>query len=129
MAHPPIPPNSPVMILAPPWAIHSRLEFPRVSVKSSIKFKVIKDSINPMAASIKAYGKMNDNVFIFKGILVKVSKTGTGNPPFNPSPPPSRMKDPTVATSNPEKITIPETTRIAISASGSFLASNKGFRI
>ena len=51
------------------------------------------------------------------------SKTGTGKPPFKPSPPPSLIKDPTVATSKFEKITIPVTTNIAISASGNFFVA------
>ena len=88
-----------------------------------MRFKVIKDSINPMAARIPAYGKMNQKVSIFIGILEKVSKTGTGKLPFKPSPPPSLIKEPTVATSKLEKITIPETTIIAISASGSFFVA------
>ncbi|MDB4241466.1 VWA domain-containing protein [Polaribacter sp.] len=88
-----------------------------------MRFKVIKDSINPMAAKIPAYGKMNQKVSIFIGILEKVSKTGTGKLPFKPSPPPSLIKEPTVATSKLEKITIPETTIIAISASGSFFVA------
>ena len=69
MAQPPIPPNKPVRIFAPPCAIHSRLEFPRVSVKSSIRLSVIKDSINPMAANISAYGKINLKVVKFNGML------------------------------------------------------------
>ena len=47
-------------------------------------------------------------------MLEKVSNTGTGKPPFKPSPPPSLIKEPTVATSKLEKITIPVTTKIAI---------------
>ena len=54
MAHPPIPPKSPVTMFAPPCAKHSLLEFPLVSVSSSTKFNVIKDSIKPIAAKIKA---------------------------------------------------------------------------
>ena len=54
IAQPPIPPKNPVITLALPCAIHSRLEFPRVSVKSSTKLRVIRDSINPIAASIPA---------------------------------------------------------------------------
>ena len=54
MAQPPIPPKNPVTILAPPCAKHSLFAFPLVSVNSSTKFSVIKDSINPMAARIKA---------------------------------------------------------------------------
>ena len=123
IAQPPIPPKKPVTIFAPPCAIHSRLEFPRVSVKSSTKLRVIKDSINPIAARIPAYGRINKKVSKFIGILEKVSNTGTGNPPFKPSPPPSLIKDPTVATSRLEKITIPATTKIAINASGNFFVA------
>ena len=54
IAHPPIPPNNPVIIFAPPCAMHSLLEFPRVSVSSSIRLSVINDSISPIAARIKA---------------------------------------------------------------------------
>jgi hypothetical protein len=39
MAQPPIPPNNPVTIFAPPCAKHSLFEFPLVSVNSSIKLK------------------------------------------------------------------------------------------
>ena len=54
IAHPPIPPKNPVTTLAAPWATHSLLEFPLVSVNSSIKLRVIKDSISPIAAKIRA---------------------------------------------------------------------------
>ena len=54
MAQPPIPPNNPLRILALPCAIHSLLPLPRDSVISSIKFKVIKDSISPTAANKNA---------------------------------------------------------------------------
>ena len=54
MAQPPIPPKKPVTIFAPPCAKHSLLEFPLVSVNSSTKFSVIKDSIKPIAANIRA---------------------------------------------------------------------------
>ena len=54
IAQPPIPPNKPVIIFAPPCAIHSLLEFPRDSVSSSIKLSVINDSISPIAARINA---------------------------------------------------------------------------
>ena len=56
-------------------------------------------------------------------MLEKVSNTGTGKPPFKPSPPPSLIKEPTVATSKLEKITIPVTTKIAINASGNFFVN------
>jgi hypothetical protein len=46
-----------------------------------------------------------------------------GNPPFKPSPPPSRIKLPTVAISKFPKITIADTTKIATNASGNFLVS------
>ena len=64
---------------------------------------------------------MNLSVSKFKGILENVSKTGTGKPPSKPVPPPSLIKEPTVATSRFEKITIEETTKMAIKASGNFL--------
>ena len=66
---------------------------------------------------------MNKRVFKFIGIFEKVSKTGTGNPPFKPSPPPSLMKEPTVATSKFVLITIPATVIIAINASGNFFVA------
>ena len=54
IAHPPIPPKKPFKIFADPCAIHSLLPLPLVSVSSSIRFNVISDSINPMAAKISA---------------------------------------------------------------------------
>ena len=54
MAQPPMPPKKPVATLATPWPTHSLLLRPRVSVISSISVKVSKDSINPMAAKIRA---------------------------------------------------------------------------
>ena len=39
--------------LAVPWPRHSRVLFPRVSVNSSIRVRVINDSINPTAARMK----------------------------------------------------------------------------
>ena len=54
MAQPPMPPKRPLRILAEPCAIHSRLPDPRVSVMSSMRLRVIKDSINPTAASSTA---------------------------------------------------------------------------
>ena len=62
MAHPPIPPKKPVTTLATPCPTHSRVLFPRVSVSSSIKVSVIKDSIKPTAARITATGAMNRKV-------------------------------------------------------------------
>ena len=73
MAQPPMPPKKPVTILAPPCAKHSRLVSPLVSVNSSIKFRVIKDSIKPIAANINAYGKINLMVTKLKGTLLKIS--------------------------------------------------------
>ncbi len=66
---------------------------------------------------------MNFKVSKFKGIFENVSKTGTGKPPFKPSPPPSLINEPTVATSKLEKIAIAETTKIAINASGNFFVA------
>ena len=59
IAHPPMPPKSPLRILAVPCAMHSLFPLPRLSVISSMRFKVIKDSINPTAARIKAVEKIN----------------------------------------------------------------------
>ncbi len=54
IAQPPIPPNKPVTVLAIPCPIHSLSVDPLVSVRSSIKRKVINDSINPTDAKINA---------------------------------------------------------------------------
>ena len=69
MAQPPMPPNRPVTTFALPCAIHSLFALPRVSVRSSIKFKVISDSIKPIAAKITAYGKINLIVSHVNGIF------------------------------------------------------------
>ena len=55
-----------------------------------------------------------------KGTLEKVSKFNVGRPPFKPSPPPSLIKEPTVAISKLDTIAIVLTTKIAIKASGNF---------
>ena len=59
IAQPPIPPKRPFKILAPPWATHSRLPLPRVSVISSIRLSVIRLSIRPTAARISAVEPMS----------------------------------------------------------------------
>ena len=64
---------------------------------------------------------MNFKVSKLRGIFSKIAHCGSGNPPFRPSPPPSLIKLPTVATSKSPKITIAETTKIATNASGNFL--------
>ena len=57
IAQPPMPPKKPQVTLAAPWAMHSLLLRPRVSVSSSTSVKVSNDSISPTAARITAYGK------------------------------------------------------------------------
>ena len=54
IAHPPIEPNRPQTMFAKPWATHSRLLEPRVSVNSSMSVSVISDSISPIEASVTA---------------------------------------------------------------------------
>jgi len=58
--------------------MHSLLPLPRVSVISSIKRSVNKDSIKPIAASINAYGKIMPNVSKLKGTLGMLN---LGKPP------------------------------------------------
>ena len=54
MAHPPMPLNKPLRMLAAPCATHSRLPWPRVPVISSRMFKVSRLSINPTPATMAA---------------------------------------------------------------------------
>ena len=54
MAHPPIPPNKPFNIFPNPCAKLSLFPLPLESVSSSIKLRVIKDSIRPTAANRNA---------------------------------------------------------------------------
>ena len=79
MAHPPIPPKKPVITLAVPCPRHSRVLLPRVSVNSSIKVRVINDSINPTAARMKEKGAMKVRVSQFKGIE-KLTRLGSSPP-------------------------------------------------
>ncbi len=62
IAHPPMPPNRPVTMLAVPWPTHSRLPRPRVSVISSTSVSVMSDSINPTPARMSANGRIVMNV-------------------------------------------------------------------
>ena len=52
-----MPPKKPQAMFAVPWATHSRLPRPRVSVISSISVRVSSDSISPTAARMIATGK------------------------------------------------------------------------
>jgi hypothetical protein len=58
-AHPPIPPVNPLRIFPHPCPMHSRLVDPRrpSSIIPSINYIVRRDSIQPTAAMVKAYGK------------------------------------------------------------------------
>ena len=86
---PPVPPKSPLTMFPAPCATHSLFPFPLVSVNSSTKFIVIKDSINPTEAAKNAKGKINVRVSKLKGKLCQSSRLGVGNSPFKPVPPPS----------------------------------------
>ena len=105
--------------------MHSRFPLPLVSVISSIKFIVIRDSISPTAANRKAQGSMWRMASqLSEGMMSKSCVCKTGKPPAIPalgSCAPSRTKEPTVPTSIPLKMTIPATTTIAVRAAGTFL--------
>ena len=79
MAQPPIPPKKPVATLATPCPRHSRVLLPRVSVSSSIRVRVIKDSINPTAARMNEKGAMKTRVSQFRG-MEKETKLGNSPP-------------------------------------------------
>ena len=123
IAQPPIPPKRPLRILAAPWAKHSRFPLPRVSVISSIKFKVINDSISPTAASKKAVDKIRSQCPFRVPKSEKISNWNWGKLPCKLSPPPSRINDPTVLTSIPPKMVIQATTIIAVKAAGIFVVN------
>ena len=123
MAQPPMPPNKPLIKFADPWAIHSRFPEPRVSVKSSTKFKVIKLSINPTAANKNAVLITVPQCPCMVSKRVKMFHWNCGKPPFSPSPPPSLMKDPTVLTSILNPMAMAATTMIPVNAAGTTLVT------
>ena len=67
-------------------------------MSSSIKFKVISDSMSPMAARISAYGVMNLSVSILNEIIGTLK---VGKPALMPSPPLEIINDFTVSVSKP----------------------------
>ena len=82
IAQPPMPPNIPQTRFATPCPIHSRLPLPRVSVISSIKVSVIRDSISPTPQSTIANGKMMTSVFQLSGTISYCMKKSCGRPPL-----------------------------------------------
>ena len=68
MAQPPMPPKKPFTTFAKPCPIHSLFPRPRVSVSSSTKVRVIKDSISPTAAANNENGRINLSVATSKVI-------------------------------------------------------------
>ena len=74
IAHPPMPPNTPVTMFAIPWPQLSRVLSEWTSVMSSTNFAVSRDSSNPTKAMPSAYGAMISNVSSVKGTLGKISE-------------------------------------------------------
>ena len=64
---------------------------------------------------------MPDNLPLPPDLMLMMDCLRKGNPAFMPSPPPAIMNDLTVSVSTSPKITIEETTKIAVSAAGIFL--------
>ena len=71
-----MPPIKPLTIFAVPWAILSLLALPWVLVNPSIRFKVIGDSIKPIAAIMAAYGVIKLRGYPFIG-MTGTLKTGS----------------------------------------------------
>ena len=123
IAQPPIPPNKPLIKLALPWAIHSRFPEPLDSVRSSIRFRVIKDSMRPTAARRNAVENRVDQWPVTVCSTLKMSHCKVGSPAWRPSPPPSRINEPTVLTSSPRPMAKAATTMIPVSAAGTTLVT------
>ena len=98
---PPMVAKVPQVTLPNHWAMHSRFGLPLVPVISSINWRVIKDSTNPMSAIIPENGKMVVNSSKSKaGNLVAVHQRGMGKvPPI--SPPAADAKSFTVLVEDP----------------------------
>ena len=109
IAQPPIPPKNPVTTLATPCPRHSRVLLPRVSVNSSIRVSVIKDSINPTAARMKEKGAIKYRVSQSIGIEKEIR---LGNEP------PIEAISRTTSVSRSRPITIKLTVPIAASEEG-----------
>ena len=83
---PAIPPNSPAMMLAMPWPLHSRFRSLSVSVRSSTIVAVISDSSSPTTARPAEYGRMIMKVSNVSGTSghKKIGKV-SGSEPMSPT--------------------------------------------
>ena len=118
IAQPPIPDKNPEAIFAVPCAMHSRFPFPRVSVISSIKFKVNKLSIKPTPATMQAKGNIIFKVSKSRGIF---GIPNGGNPPLILSP--AFNVSATDIVSIPNPMAMADTTKIAIKDEGTTLVN------
>ncbi len=109
MAQPPMPPNSPAVMLARPWPAHSRLRWLGVSVMSSTICAVIIDSSRPTTASVAETGSRMRSVSQVSGTSGS-RKAGrlSGSAPMSP----------TVRMSRPSQMDSAVNTTIATSGEG-----------
>mmetsp|Transcript_29738 Transcript_29738/g.64042 ORF Transcript_29738/g.64042 Transcript_29738/m.64042 type:complete len:287 (+) Transcript_29738:1905-2765(+) len=99
-AHPPIPPVRPDARLPIPWPMTSRLVLPRFpsSMIPSRSWRVRRDSIDPTAAMVIAYGRII--LSVSKGAFTNGVQTDDGSPIFgNTDNPPLNVSAPATSAS------------------------------